>query len=139
MRERKKTGERRREPKKREGKRKTEGTREGVKRKRAGKARGGRGGGDDDHRRRDGKGERRDRRDDHRREEVRHHCAKNGRRECTRSYLNRSAEEGESAEAERSIYGMSQDESKMSHKMCHIWKTCLCHIYSGLCHIVCHR
>ena len=108
----KKTGERRREPKKREGKRKAEGTREGVKRKRAGKARGGGGGGDDDHRRRDGKGERRDRRDDHRREEGRHHCAKNGRRECTRSYLNRSAEEGESAEAERSIYGMSQDESQ---------------------------
>ena len=72
----KKTGERRREPKKREEKRKAEGTREGVKRKRAGKARGGGGGGDDDHRRRDGKGERRDRRDDHRREEGRHTAQK---------------------------------------------------------------
>jgi hypothetical protein len=47
-----------------------------VKRKRAGKARGGRGDGDDDHRRRDGKGERRDRRDDHRREEDRHTAQK---------------------------------------------------------------
>ena len=65
-----------REPKKRGGKRKAEGTREGVKRKRAGKARGEGGGGDDDHRRRDGKGERRDRRDDHRREEGRHTAQK---------------------------------------------------------------
>jgi hypothetical protein len=47
---------------------------EGVKRKRAGKARGGGGGGD--HRRRDGKGERKDRRDDHRKEEGRHTAQK---------------------------------------------------------------